>query len=86
LLTEAVGRWLIKNQDARFIVELPLREAYDQERADLRARLKEIGLQVEAEGIESGYDDWEGSDGQLKEVTCWWAVWKFTQAVPQVVS
>jgi predicted nicotinamide N-methyase len=86
LLTEAVGRWLMKNQDARFIVELPLREGYDQERADLKARLKEIGLQVEAEGIESGYDDWESSDGQLKEVTCWWAVWKFTQAVPQVAS
>jgi predicted nicotinamide N-methyase len=86
LLTEAVGRWLMKNQDARFIVELPLREGYDQERADLRARLKKIGLQVETEGVESGYDDWESSDGQPKEVTCWWAVWKFTLAVPQVAS
>jgi hypothetical protein len=86
LLTEAVGRWLMKTKDARFIVELPLREGYDQERADLKTRLKKIGLQVEDEGIESGYDDWEGSDGQLKEVTCWWTVWKFTQAVPQVAS
>lgn len=86
LLTETVERWLLKSHEARFIVELPLRDGYDQERADLKVRLKEIGLQVEAEGIESGYDDWEGNDGQLKEVTCWWAVWKFTQAIAQVVS
>jgi predicted nicotinamide N-methyase len=81
LLTETVGRWLLKSYDSRFIVELPLREGYDQERADLRVRLEKIGLQVEAEGMESGYDDWEGTDGQLKEVTCWWAVWIFSQAV-----
>jgi predicted nicotinamide N-methyase len=86
LLAETVERWLLRTSDARFIVELPLREGYDQERADLKVRLKEIGLEIEAEGTESGYDDWEGNDGQLKEVTCWWAVWKFVQAVPQVVS
>jgi predicted nicotinamide N-methyase len=77
LLAETVRRWLLRTAEARFILELPLREGYDQERADLRARLKENGLQVEAEGTESGYDDWEGNDGELKEVTCWWAVWKF---------
>lgn len=77
LLAETVQRWLMRMADARFIVELPLREGYDQERADLKARLRENGLEVEAEGTESGYDDWEGTDGELKEVTCWWAVWKF---------
>jgi predicted nicotinamide N-methyase len=77
LLAETVERWLLRTADARFIVELPLREGYDQERADLKARLRKIGLQVQAEGTESGYDDWEGYDGQLKEVACWWAVWKF---------
>jgi predicted nicotinamide N-methyase len=77
LLAETVGRWLLRMVDARFIVELPLRDGYDQERAELKTRLNEIGLQVEVEGTESGYDDWEASDGQLKEVTCWWAVWKF---------
>ena len=81
LLTETVGRWLLKSYDSRFIVELPLREGYDQERADLKVRLEKIGLQDEAEGMELGYDYWEGNDGQLKEVTCWWAVWIFSQAV-----
>ena len=75
LLTETVKKWLLRTADARFIVELPLREGYDQERAELNVRLKAIGLQVEAEGVESGYDDWEKDDGLL-EVLCWWSVWK----------
>ena len=78
-LTETVDKWLLRNTIARFIVELPLREGYDQERAELKVRLKAIGLEVEAEGLESGYDDWEGHDGNLKEVNCWWAVWKFVE-------
>lgn len=77
LLAGTVERWLLRAPDARFIVELPLREGYGQERDDLKVRLGEIGLEAETEGTESGYDDWEGTDGQLKEVTCWWAVWKF---------
>ena len=77
LLSETVSKWLLRTDAARFIVELPLREGYDQERVELKGRLREIGLDVEAEGVESGYDDWEGRDGQLKEVACWWAIWKF---------
>jgi predicted nicotinamide N-methyase len=77
LLAETIVRWLRRTPDARFIVELPLREGYDQERASLKTRLEAAGLQIEAEGVDLGYDDWEGRDGQLEEVTCWWAVWKF---------
>jgi predicted nicotinamide N-methyase len=77
LLAETIGRWLRRTPDARFIVELPLREGYSEERANLKTRLEAVGLQIEAEGVDSGYDDWEGCDGQLEEVTCWWAVWKF---------
>lgn len=77
LLVETIKRWLLRTREARFIVELPLREGYDQERAELKTRLGEARLQAEAEGVESGYDDWEANDGQLKKVSCWWASWKF---------
>jgi len=81
LLAETIDRWLLRTPEARFIVELPLRGGYDTERSDLRARLGGAGLQVVCEGEEIGYDDWESSDGQLKEVRCWWAVWKVVQGL-----
>jgi phospholipid N-methyltransferase len=77
LLAETIDRWLLRTPDARFIIELPLREGYGQERAGLKTKLRAVGLQIEAEGVDSGYDDWEGRDGQLEQVTCWWAVWRF---------
>ena len=80
LLANTVVRWLRRTHDARFIVELPLRGGYDNERADLKARLKQAQLEVVIEGEEIGYDDWEGSDGQLADVKCWWAVWKFVDS------
>lgn len=82
MLVETVMRWLSKTSDARFIIELPLRGGYDQERSELKARLKQAGLHVLAGGEEIGYDDWKDSDGQLEEVKCWWAVWHFARVGP----
>jgi len=76
MLSETVGRWLCRTREARFILELPLRHAYDDEREDLKRRLREQGLQVEAEGEETGYDDWQGRDGEMIEVRCSWTVWR----------
>lgn len=78
MLVETVDRWLANSEDARFIVELPLREAYKQERDDLGYRLNYANLHITDEGTEIGYDDWQGSDGQPTEVKCWWSVWRRT--------
>jgi predicted nicotinamide N-methyase len=49
LLSQTVKKWLRRTADAMFIVELPLREGYHQERAELNAKLREMGLHTEAE-------------------------------------
>ena len=76
ILTETVDRWLRRTPDARFVVELPLREGYSQERAELRSRLEGIDLTIEEEGEDTAYDDWGSMANEFAEVTCWWAVWK----------
>ncbi len=74
LLGQTIEYHLSRHKDARFIVELPLREPYAAERKDLMQRLSALGLVILDEGEEVGYDDWmEG--GQLAEVRCCWAVW-----------
>lgn len=60
------------------MVELPLREAYGDERRELRSRLEEVGLGVVEEGEEVGFDDWSDGSGRGNgrvEVRCWWSVW-----------
>jgi len=76
LLVAALRRWIRNEPEARFIVELPLRERYDQERADLRHRLCSGSFELVDEGTEKGYDDWQRTDGSPAEVECWWSVWK----------
>jgi predicted nicotinamide N-methyase len=76
LLADTVGRWLERSCDARFVVEVPLRDGYERERTDMRRRLQDIGLEIEEEGEDTGFDDWEGSDGQRQEVRYSWSVWK----------
>lgn len=76
LLVAAVRRWISWDQNARFIVELPLRDRYDGERKDLRKHLRENGFGLLVEGTDTGYDDWQGRDGNLAEVKCWWSIWK----------
>lgn len=75
ILVEAVVRWLALSNEARFIVELPLRDGYNSERADLKKCLKDAGLVIEGEGEDLGFDDWDGPNGEKKGVRCWWGVW-----------
>jgi predicted nicotinamide N-methyase len=76
LLVDTVGRWLERSREARFVVAVPLRDGYRSERTDMRRRLQDIGLEIEEEGEDTGFDDWEGSDGQRQEVRYSWSVWK----------
>jgi len=75
MLVDTVRRWLQSAVSSRFIVELPLREAYVKERQDLRQGLEAFMDMVE-EDEEVGFDDWETADGRQAEVTCWWSVWQ----------
>ena len=74
LLVQAIGRHLSKCQGARVVIELPLREAFVDERKDLRDRMHGLVLQVLGEGEEIGYDDWTKGN-ERAEVRCWWSVW-----------
>lgn len=75
LFVDTVRRWLTVSSTSRFILEVPLRNGFTTERADLRRRLESFMFIVE-EGTEIGYDDWELADGQPAEVECWWSVWQ----------
>jgi predicted nicotinamide N-methyase len=76
LLVNAIEWHLSRDDTARVVIELPLRDAYVAERQDLRDRLASIGLGVVEQGEEVGYDDWSSGDGEeLTEVRCWWSVW-----------
>lgn len=76
LLAQAISHHLSRTDDARVVVEMPLREAYISERLDFTAKMSAIGLTVTDEGEETGVDDWSSShDGELTEVRCWWSVW-----------
>lgn len=79
LLVKAIAYHFSRDfDDARVVVELPLREAFAAERADFRQRMLDLGLTAVEEGEEVGYDDWsEGVDDELAEVRCWWSVWSW---------
>ncbi|KAI4194135.1 MAG: hypothetical protein LQ346_003762 [Caloplaca aetnensis] len=70
---------VLKKQDqaARVVIELPLREAYMPEAENFKTRMKALGLLIEAEGLETGFDDWESAQNGRMEVECWWAVWRW---------
>lgn len=76
LLVSTVGRWLARNGSAKFVVAVPLRAGYGSERMDMTQRLLDLGLEVEEEGEDTGFDDWEGADGQKQQVRYSWSVWK----------
>jgi predicted nicotinamide N-methyase len=76
-LVQTVDRWLQRRTESRFIVEFPLRDAYIEERADFASRIHDIGLVIDEEGEDIGFDDWQGKDGDLIEVKCWWGVFKW---------
>jgi predicted nicotinamide N-methyase len=76
MLVDAINCHLSVDKSARLVIELPLRDAYADERQDLRDRLAGIGLRVVEQGEEIGYDDWSAGQGEeLSEVKCWWSVW-----------
>ena len=78
LLVATVGRWLARNDLARFIAAVPLREGYGEERKNMTRRLIDLGLEFEEQGEDSGFDDWEGADGQRQEVKYSWSIWRGT--------
>ena len=76
LLSNAISLYLKRHRDARAVVELPLREAYQPEVDDFKVKMMEKGLGITQEGKETGFDDW--ADGK-QEVKCWWAIWKWQE-------
>ncbi|KAF2139976.1 uncharacterized protein K452DRAFT_231380, partial [Aplosporella prunicola CBS 121167] len=74
LLVQTMEYWLARHDDARIIVELPLRSAYRPVVEDFFSKMQRIGLKICNEGYETGVDDW-GSQGDRTAVRCWWTVW-----------
>ncbi|GAB7364656.1 hypothetical protein MBLNU230_g5458t1 [Neophaeotheca triangularis] len=62
LLTKAIAHHLSPSLHSRLIIELPLRDAWASERADLKQRLRDSGLVLLDQGEEVGYDDWVEAD------------------------
>ncbi|KAI4137355.1 MAG: hypothetical protein L6R39_007331, partial [Caloplaca ligustica] len=58
-LVAAIERFLWRDETARVVIELPLREAYMSEVYDFKHRMDAVGLVIEKEGLETGYEDWE---------------------------
>ena len=66
------------SESARFIVELPLREAYAPEITSFKTMMESKGLKLMMQGEEVGFDDWGvkgGEEDQEQEVRCWWGIW-----------
>ncbi|KAF2017786.1 hypothetical protein BU24DRAFT_158843 [Aaosphaeria arxii CBS 175.79] len=75
-LVDTIATWLSDDEEAKVMVEFPLRDAYLPEVADFRNRMGGIGLHILEEGEESGLDDWGSSnDDDRTFVTCWYALW-----------
>ena len=72
LLAAAIDRYLERTQEARLVIELPTREAYGAEVAELKSRLRAARMVLLESGEEIGYDDWGGGS---VEVNCEWSIW-----------
>ncbi|KAH9833908.1 VPS28-domain-containing protein [Teratosphaeria destructans] len=83
LLVDAVAYHLSRSSQARVMVEMPVREAYGEERRVFRERMGEMGLMVCGEGEELGLDDWGGVDAEGVEVRCWWSVWGWSRGTSE---
>ena len=77
-LVDTIFRWLSRRLNARVVVEIPLRDAYQPQVQEFRKRMGLGGMVVEEEGEEVGYDDWESADGSAVEVRCWWSIWRWS--------
>ncbi len=84
-LVGAIDHVLKRDAGARVVIELPLREAYAPEIAELKLRMEGLALIILAEGTESGTEDWENNHpgNERMEVRCWWAVWQW---IPSSIS
>ena len=80
-LVNTVARSLGHGPDARFIIEVPLRDAYLPQVQELIERMGQVGLVMVENGKEVGYEDWESADGGAAEVRCWWSIWKWALEV-----
>ena len=74
LLVKAIEYHLSKTVNAHTVIELPLREAFADERKNLRERMHDVGLDIIEEGEERWYDDCSHG-GERADVRCWWSVW-----------
>jgi predicted nicotinamide N-methyase len=80
-LVQTIDHHLTRSPDARVLVQIPIREAYAEERADLKDRMIKIGLELFHEQTETGYDDWSDGQGEeLSEVECWLGMWRWKDA------
>lgn len=80
-LVQTINCHLSHGPDARVLIQIPIREAYAEERADLKDRMISIGLELCHEQTETGYDDWSDGQGEeLSEVECWLGMWKWKDA------
>ncbi|KAI9706163.1 MAG: hypothetical protein M1820_004924 [Bogoriella megaspora] len=78
LLAQTVRRWLSITAEARFWVELPIREGFGKELDLFLEEMKRVGLRIVEEGKEMGVDDWGDADAEnVREVECWWAIWRW---------
>ncbi|KAL8680510.1 MAG: hypothetical protein Q9186_003309 [Xanthomendoza sp. 1 TL-2023] len=79
-LVGAIGHVLKRDLGARVVIELPLREAYAPQITELQSRMAALGLVIQVEGVESGFEDWEviHRSTERTKVECWWAIWKWT--------
>lgn len=76
-LVNTVTNFLETGANARFVVELPLRDVYLAVVNEFRAKTEAAGLKLVNEGEEVGVEDWECNveEGEKPEVKCWWGVW-----------
>ncbi|KAJ5953628.1 hypothetical protein N7454_000524 [Penicillium verhagenii] len=80
-LVQTIGSWLGRGLGARVVAEMPLRGPYLPQVQEFRDRMAGLGLAVIEEGEELGYDDWEGADGDVLAVKCWWSIWGWSEKV-----
>jgi predicted nicotinamide N-methyase len=77
-LVQTIACHLVRAPNARVLIQIPIREAYAEERADLKDRMLKLGLVLCHEETEIGYDDWShGNNEELSEVECWLGIWKW---------
>jgi predicted nicotinamide N-methyase len=68
LLVNAIAQHLSRDERARVVVEMPVREAFGAEREDFRRKMTALGLVVLKEGEEVGLDDWGQAGGNEGDV------------------